>query len=345
MGLFELSERIRSAPLLAWTGAFAICVTAIMARIALNPVLPTGFQYLTFFPAVILTSFFCGVRPGIAVCVVSGLAAWYWFIQPYRSFALTGPTTIALTFYFIVAAIDIVLVHFVHITVDRLERERADNRELYDQQKTMFKELQHRVANNMQFVSSLLSVQKRNVLRDPTLAADAFDEAQDRLTMISRVHRRLYDPDTVQRSVGRYLDELANDVLQAGGTIPIATKVSAPEIRFDLKELTTLSLLMVEALTNAQKHAFRGRDEGSIFISLKTMGPGHYMLIVADDGVGFGERSEPSPTQSLGQRIMQSLAAQLGGSISYEQDHGTSVMVEFFAAAHRPLSTFTPPAS
>lgn len=345
MGLFELSERIRAAPLVAWTGAFVICVSAIALRIALTPYLPAGFQYLTIFPAVILSSFFCGLRPGTAVCIVSGLSAWYWFIPPFYSFALTGPTAIALVFYFVVAAIDIALIHFVHVAVDRLERERADNRELYDQQKTMFKELQHRVANNMQFVSSLLSVQKRNVMRNPALAADAFDEAQDRLTTISRVHRRLYDPDTVQRSIGRYLDELANDVLQAGGTIPIATKVSAPDIRFDLKELTTLSLLVVEALTNAQKHAFRGREEGSIFINLKTIGPGHFMLVVSDDGIGFADKNEPAATQSLGQRIMQSLAAQLGGSITYDHDNGTSMIVEFFAAAHRPLSTFTPPAN
>ncbi len=78
----------RLAPLRAlppWAGdavAVAITLLATGLRLLLDPVLPPGFPFLTFFPAVVLTTFFFGLRPGIVCAVLSGLAAWYFFVNP-----------------------------------------------------------------------------------------------------------------------------------------------------------------------------------------------------------------------------------------------------------------------
>lgn len=331
MKLFDLSEWVRSSPSRAWTLAVIAVLAAIVARFAVNDILPPGFPYLTFFPAVILTAFFGGLRPGIGCAAASGLASWFWFIPPFNTLQVDFSVLIALIFYACIVSVDILLIHFMQLAMGGLRAERATTAKLYEQQRVMFQELQHRVANNMQFVSSLLSLQKRKVVQDPSSAATSLDAARDRLDTISRIHRRLYDPETVNLPVGHYLEDLCNDVIKTSNAAHVTASVEAPDVRLDLKQLTTLSLIVVEALTNALKHAFDGRASGHIDVRLEPIATSRYRLVVADNGVGFDGEADPAAARSLGQRIMQSLAAQLDGEVAYARDNGTRMMLDFSA--------------
>lgn len=321
--------RLSVAP---WVGeiiAVAAAGIATVLRHALDDVLPQGFPFLTFFPAVILTTFFFGLRPGIVCGVLSGLSAWYFFIDPPGIFLLNGQTGLALGFYAVIIAVDIALIHLMRVAGERLRAERAVTAALYEQQRTMFQELQHRVANNMQFVAALLALQKRKVGEDPQAALDAFDEAQARLETIARIHRRLYDPAQADQPVGRYLQELCADLLDATGARNVVCRVDAPPVRLDLARLTTLSLLVVEVVTNALKHAFRETGRGAITIRLEPLGSGRAALSIADDGPGLPETFDPATSRSLGFRIVQGLAAQLDGTLTYANEGGTVVRVDF----------------
>ncbi len=343
MKLFEVSRRICATPILAWGLALTAFATALFLRFATDHLLPPGFPYLTFFPAVILTAFLGGLWPGILCAVLSGLAAWYWFIPPFGSFAVLPGTAIALGFYVFIVAVDIALIHFMHKSVARLSAERSTVDRLYNQQRAMFQELQHRVANNMQFVSSLLGLQKRKVMQDPGTAEAAFDDARARLDTISRIHRRLYDPETVNQPIRAYLCDLCADVVETSGVERVRCEVEAPDVSFDLQHLTTLSLVLVEALTNALKHAFQGRESGLIRVVLTPLATGGYRLVVADDGVGFDGEIDPARSRSLGQRILQSLAGQLGGTIRYRRDNGTRMELDFAPPAAPPSALPRPP--
>ena len=342
MNLFEVSARLRATPALSWGLALLCFVAALLLRFATNDVLPAGFPYLTFFPAVILTTFFCGLGPGILCAILSGLSAWYWFIPPFGTFEIHTGTAIALLFYTFIVGVDIVLIGAVHRGMARLEDERATVGRLYEQQRAMFQELQHRVANNMQFVSSLLGLQKRKVMQDPASAAVAFDDARARLDTISRIHRRLYDPETLKQPIRSYLADLSADILETSGAETIRVEIEmGPEMEgrsFELQHLTTLSLILVEAITNALKHAFQGRDSGTIRVGLAALGSGHYRLTVADDGVGFQGPVDPATSRSLGQRILQSLAQQLGGTIRYVSEGGTRMEMDFSPPSPRSAS-------
>ena len=93
--LLEVADRFRQRPVLAYsTGLFAFAL-ALAVRFAFNGLLPAGFPYLTFFPAVLLTAFFCGTGPGIVTATLSVAAAWFWFIPPFDSFALDTQSSIA----------------------------------------------------------------------------------------------------------------------------------------------------------------------------------------------------------------------------------------------------------
>jgi two-component sensor histidine kinase len=316
----------------SWAGELAAAAAAGLAcglRYLLDPVLPPGFPFLTFFPAVILTTFFLGLRPGIVCAVLSGLAAWYFFISPVETFLLSVSTGLTLAFYTFIVSVDIALIHLMRVAGTRLAAERAVTAGLYEQQRTMFQELQHRVANNMQFVAALLSLQKRKIADDPKAAMAAFDEAQARLETIARIHRRLYDPGRIDQPVGQYLQELCADLLEATGARNIVCLVDVPPLRLDLARLTTLSLLVVEVVTNALKHAFTGSERGTITIRLETMEGSLAALTIADDGPGIPASFDPAASRSLGFRIVQGLAAQLGGELTYANEGGTVVRLVF----------------
>ena len=85
---FAVASHLRAQPVLAYGLAIAAFLVALLLRFQVNAYLPVGFPYLTFFPAVLLTTFFCGIRPGILCGGLSVVAAWYWFIAPINSFAL-----------------------------------------------------------------------------------------------------------------------------------------------------------------------------------------------------------------------------------------------------------------
>lgn len=323
----------------AWLGKGAAVAAAGLAlglRFALDDVLPPGFPYLTFFPAVILTTFFFGLWPGVTCAILSGLAAWYFFIPPASAFFIDGPTVLALCFYVFIVGVDIALIHVMHRAGERLRAERGVSAGLYEQQRTMFQELQHRVANNMQFVAALLTLQKRKVGDDPKAALAALDEARVRLETISRIHRRLHDPSSIERPVGQYLKELCADLLDATGAQNIVCRVDTPPLRFDLTQLTTLSLLVVEVVTNAVKHAFPDGRRGAITIRLEQLDAERLELTIADDGRGIPADFNPDTARSLGFRIAQGLAGQLGGQLTYSNAGGTVVRLAFAAGPAAP---------
>lgn len=313
------------APLPGYGFAVAAFLVGLLARFLLHPVLPPGFPYVTFFPAVILTCFTAGTRAGTLCAVLSGLAAWYWFIPPFDSFGLTADTTLALAFYVFIVGVDIAIIHAMRRAGERLKAAQEVSAELARRQSTLFAELQHRVANNLSFVSSLLLLQKAAVTADPASAAGAFDDAMHRLEMMARLHRRLHDPAALDQPLGSYLGGLCDDLLKTTGAPNVVCRVQADDVRLDLRGLTALSLILTELMTNSVKHAFKGRDHGVIEVDLKRLDPHRASLTVVDDGPGMPREVVPS----LGLQIIEGLVSQLDGELVLPEPGASLTRVVF----------------
>ncbi len=305
-------------------GRYAWAVVAFLAalglRHALEGSLPPGFPFLTFFPAVIATAFVAGPGPGSLCAALSGVAAWYFFIPPAYTLSLTAASALALGFFVAIAAVDIALIHLMQRATARLAGERALTARLYEEQRLMFRELQHRVANNMAFVAGFLRLQGSRVADDPAIARGALDDAAARLVRMGRIHRQLYDPSRVGLPLGEVLRELAQDLVAASGVPGISVRVSAVSAKLDLERLVPLSLLAAEVVTNSLKHAFRDRPGGEISLAVERPAPGRIAVVIADDGAAPpSPRPSPSPSPlGLGQRIIEGLAAQLGATLAVE---------------------------
>lgn len=309
---------IRSRPAAGYTLAVAAALLAYVVRAEVDHVLPPGFPFLTFFPAVILTAFVAGLGPGILCAVLSGLASWYAFIPPNDSFALTGSSALALAFYAFIVSVDLLIIHVMTQALDRLQVERRLTATLYDQQRTMFQELQHRVANNMAFIASLLSLEKRRATTSEQ--ASTLDAAIARIDTMSRLHRRLYDPDAANASLQTHLRDTVADLINMAGAERVELAVEAADVQLELSRLITLSMLVSEVAMNSLKHAFQDREDGRISVAVNRLDAQRLELVVSDNGGGI-DSGKPT-AGGLGSRIVANLGAQLGGKIRVDSGPG-----------------------
>ncbi|MDP3321877.1 MAG: sensor histidine kinase, partial [Bosea sp. (in: a-proteobacteria)] len=212
----------------------------------------------------------------------------------------------------------------------RLEAEKRVSNALAEQQGTMFEELQHRVANNMAFVASLLNMSRRRLAADPAAAPAILDDARNRIETMARIHRRLHDPNQVDLPIRAYLQDLCADIVETSGLPGVGCVVDVPEMTFDIRRLTTISMLVSEVVTNSLKHAFPGGRAGRLSVSLRRLDDGQAELTIADDGVGLPKIPDDAvPGHGLGNRIVEALAKQLKGSVSRESGAGLVTRIIF----------------
>src|SRR6185437_4190889 len=274
---------------------------------------PMPFGPMLFLPAIMLAGLFGGIRIGLGFAVVCVLIAWTWFFPPYGTFILGRHEIITMSIFVSTVALELYVIRSLNIAIDDLStaRERAN---------TMFRELQHRVANNLQFVASALLHEKR-LTEKGSIGALALEAALSRLNLMARVHRRLHDPTAIDLPIEDYLKDLCTDLVKASDrpNIQLAIKAEAPGL--DLESLMTLSLIIAEVVTNSLKHAFPNRMNGNISIAITTKN--HIrMLIITDDGCGISSTFERNKRSGLGQAILKNLASQLDGTLSYERGSG-----------------------
>jgi two-component sensor histidine kinase len=316
---------LRSDSPAAWVFAAFVLVAALAVRFAFVGVLPTGLPFAAFIPAVILVTYFSGLLPAIASVMISTIAGWYFFM-PAEAIRDFGDWAFNFGPFLAICAVAVPMIHVIRGTLDELDRERARSAALAEQREVLFRELQHRVSNNLAIVAALINLQRASV-KDET-ARQALGEAATRLALIARIQRRLHDPSGVQYQFGAFVEDLARDVLEASGARNIVCLVSAADAKIDEDKLVPIALIATELISNALEHGFAGRQSGTIRIDLTPQGD-RFMLTVADDGNGLPQGFSVEEATSMGLRIVQSLAEQLNGRLTMENDRGAIARLEF----------------
>ena len=279
-------------------------------------------RFLTFYPAIAAATLVCGWRQGVFVLILSTLAAWYYFFEPANEFVIKDANTVvALIGFLLVAGFIVALIAAMRELVGRLEAAKHVQEEL-------FRELQHRVANNLQLVVVMLQDARRKL--NDSAAAEAILQAEDRILAMSRVHRRLNDGAVSVDGLEPILKEALSEIFRKS---PVDVRLHIHTgTKLSIDQLTAVTLLVNEAATNALKHAF-SKGQGSLFdVSLSKQENGRFQLIIRDDGPGIDHEAAKSRTRSLGMGIMQAFAKQLGGSLQVMEASGTTLSVEFSAA-------------
>lgn len=310
-------------PGLAFAATTALIAAAFFLRLVASPWLPPGFPYVTFFPAVIIASFLFGMRMGLFAGVVCGVLAWYFFIPPAGSLRVDLGAGVALGFYVLVVGTDLLIIHWLQRTNNRLADQREINRKLAETRALLFGELQHRVSNNLQVAAGLLSLSKRRVSEAEGKAA--LDEASRRLALIGRISRQLYDAGGATRSMRAFLEPLCADVIDASGRQGIRCTINvAEDAPLSSDAAIPLALIVAEAMANAIEHGFANREHGSIEVDLARAGEAMVRVEVRDDGHGLPQGFDIEASNSLGLRIATMLAEQLNGRFELLPGKGTT---------------------
>ena len=322
MAAFDILGRRPWAGWVVGAAAFAI---AFLARYHFSESMG-GLPFVTFFLAVLLTSFVGGWIPATAVAAASLLAASYFFLPPPGAWSFAWPRDmVAMGFFVLVAGSQIALVHRLTKALARLEWKRAQMESMRASEQLMFSELQHRIANGIQLVASLLSLEASRIETAEDASA-VLDDAVTRLSIVATIHRRLHDPALGEAGFEKALETLTRDILSAAGRQRVAVNVQAPRLAISPADATTLSMIVAEAVTNAIKHAFAGREDGRIDIHFESGPDGTRRLTLSDDGPGLATLPGPE-SDSLGILVMSSMAQRLGGRLELGNAPGGGAMV------------------
>jgi two-component sensor histidine kinase/CheY-like chemotaxis protein len=217
------------------------------------------------------------------------------------------------------------------VAVDITEQKTAERAlsEALAAKDVLLKEVHHRVKNNLQTISSLLHMQADLL---PDLAArQALRDAQRRIHSMAMIHEQVYghrDGDTTD--FGEYATRLSRFLFDSFGIQAgrVRLRFELDPVSLAMDQMIPCGLILNELVTNSLKYAFPGDRAGVILVSLRCEGR-IVTMEVADDGVGLPPGGDAGCSESLGMRIVDLLARQLGGRLDRQSSGGLRSIVTF----------------
>jgi PAS domain S-box-containing protein len=233
---------------------------------------------------------------------------------------------------------------YAKVMRDETERRNTEQqmRASLAEKRVLLREIHHRVKNNLQVVTSLLSIQADR-LEKPELSAILAD-TENRVRAIAALHETLYSSqDLASIDFGSYVQHLVRSLIGFFGVDMdrLHVHVHTEDLVLDIGQAIPLGLILNELVTNAFKHAFPGGRSGTLEIQLsyvrdsvdlekgQTLDEGMGKLTIKDDGVGLPEKLDIDEPGSMGLHLVNVLVAQLQGELELSRTRGTSISIKF----------------
>ncbi len=223
-----------------------------------------------------------------------------------------------------IVALAVLLVSLAGVWYNRYRLKKRSNAVLErknERIETLMRELHHRVKNNLQVISSLLSLQSLRM--EDGEARSAVEEGRHRVEAMGLIHQRLYQYDEMT-GVGMkdYVEELVNNLVDAYANGPVNVKLDIEDLHLDIDRAVPVGLILNELCTNSFKHGLSEADKPCLEVGLRRSAEGITML-VADNGLGLpsrdGDGSNPS---SFGLKLVEMLVKQLDATLDVVSHRG-----------------------
>jgi len=335
----SVQDRLSTSKLIAtYVASLIVFAVALAVRAWFDSVLPAGFPFLTFFPAVIICGFVFGLRQGLMVAALSGLSAWYFFISPGR-FDFSIGTLLAMGLYLFVVTTALGLIYLLTSAYRHEIKAREEIQRLAEQQEVMAQELDHRLKNIFATINAIISLSLKNASNAEELAA----RLRDRLTALGRSNLLLRglregEDATLQSVVLQALEPFA-----IVGT-PRFT-ASGPRVPIGGQTVVVLSLILHELGTNAAKYGALSVGQGQVSltwtIASNDSGAQQLVMVWRETG-GPAPRPPEAGSGGFGSTLMKRVIAGVRGNtdITYPET-GAEVRLTLPVDMLRPVA---PPA-
>jgi len=212
------------------------------------------------------------------------------------------------------------------------ERKQAEEqiKSSLKEKQIMIDEIHHRVKNNMNVISSLLSLQANNIEDDRT--KDILKDSQNRIFAMSAIHETLHGSENLSEiDLKKYLSKITASIFQSSAINPkkVKLKNDITEMPIAINQASPLGLVANELISNSLKYAFPDEREGEISVSIKKLDK-ELELTVMDNGVGIPDGLDWKNSNTLGLKLVRTLVEnQLDGSIDMESKNGTKFIIKF----------------
>nr|QNO44174.1 hypothetical protein NLDJDEJO_00006 [Methanosarcinales archaeon ANME-2c ERB4]QNO46569.1 hypothetical protein NKHCAGDB_00002 [Methanosarcinales archaeon ANME-2c ERB4] len=199
------------------------------------------------------------------------------------------------------------------------------------EKEVLLQEVHHRVRNNLQVILSLLDMQAR-IVKDKDVK-DALSESINRVHAMAIIHNQLYESENLSEvNMKGFVDNLVGQLLHVYSVqdTRITSNVSVADYPLPISIAVPAGLIVNELLSNAFKHAFVNRNEGTIGVSFGVSEKGLVSLAVSDDGIGLPPGFDINESKTLGLRLVKILTEdQLQGTLDVTSDGGVTFSIEF----------------
>ena len=197
------------------------------------------------------------------------------------------------------------------------------------EKEVLLKEIHHRVKNNMQVITSLLSLQSKTI--SDTKALAVFEDSQNRVKSMALIHETLYQSKDLSRiNFAEYLQKLVAHVSRSYRIRPNAVKINlhVNDVALPIDTAVPCGLIINELASNSLKYAFPADNKGEINITFAHAND-QYTLTVSDTGVGLPPDFDPEQGKSLGMKLVRMLTTQLSGEMECRNGVGTTFQITF----------------
>lgn len=189
----------------------------------------------------------------------------------------------------------------------------------------LLREIHHRVKNNMQVISSLLSIQSRDIKDEKALRA--VNDSRNRVRAMALIHQSLYTEDDLKGiRTQEYITKLSNSLFSSYrvDVDRIKLEMDVDEMVIDVDSIVPIGLIINELMTNSLKYAFPEQTEGTITVIMKEA-PEGLRLEVADDGIGIPPERQAASEESFGMKMLKAFSKKLDAEWEIHSEHGTRV--------------------
>jgi two-component sensor histidine kinase len=296
----------------------------------------SGRIYLFSLP--IISGFFFGIRGTLIAFLVSSLSFLILVVLVHTGVHTSAsPPLVWRTTFFTFATISLAISLSFSLLLTKLRQQLQQQQELNIQlQQTnteneiLLKEIHHRVKNNLQVISSLLSLQSRRM--ETEIDRERLLKSQLRILSMAKIHELLYGvTDFAHINLEHYFTSMGKAILHSGimrPSGPISIDFQSEVETLSLEKAMPCALIYCELVTNSMKYAYPGAEGGTIHVRL-TLENGKVVLDYRDDGHGFEPESIAEESGSLGMTLVRVLTEQLGGELTASGDQGAHFQIRF----------------